>query len=338
MKTVSGRIAGGDPGRAHRPARAATRRRAGRPRPPRAARRAADAAPRTGPGAAAFSSSTRRVCAPDWYWATTRPVVSSTGYSSSGSSAAAGARRRRTGPARRRGEPVEEEPGRAGVGARRVRLGAIRRPGPSGRHAVRRVRWPARSGRPSAGVGRRARPEHPVLLRDPPVGDARVVRGPARATPGAAPRRPPPGPSGSPSRAPSRRGQPVQHLQVAADSRRRRDRPPAQQHPALQVGRRARLLRPLGDRQHHVRQRRRLRQHHVRDREEVQRPQPLLDMRGARRGHHRVGAHQQQRPDVRRPARRAARTRCGPGPAACPGPRPTPRRHARRAAGSSSLR
>lgn len=42
-----------------------------------------------GPGAAAFSSATRRVCAPDWYWDTTRPVVSTTGYSASVSSAAA---------------------------------------------------------------------------------------------------------------------------------------------------------------------------------------------------------------------------------------------------------
>uniref|UniRef100_UPI000AE0CB09 molybdopterin dinucleotide binding domain-containing protein n=1 Tax=Streptomyces kanamyceticus TaxID=1967 RepID=UPI000AE0CB09 len=43
-----------------------------------------------GPGAAELSSSTLRVCAPDWYCASTRPVVSSTGYSASGSSAAPG--------------------------------------------------------------------------------------------------------------------------------------------------------------------------------------------------------------------------------------------------------
>ena len=56
-------------------------------------------------------------------------------------------------------------------------------------------------GRPHPVV--RARPEHPVLRREPPVGDPRVVRGPARATPGAAPRRPPPGRPGSPSPRPA---------------------------------------------------------------------------------------------------------------------------------------
>lgn len=40
------------------------------------------------PGAALLSSGTRRVWAPDWYWATTRPVVRYSGYSASGSSAA----------------------------------------------------------------------------------------------------------------------------------------------------------------------------------------------------------------------------------------------------------
>lgn len=45
--------------------------------PRRAARRGWSST--KGPGAAALSSGTRRVWAPDWYWATTRPVVSSRG-------------------------------------------------------------------------------------------------------------------------------------------------------------------------------------------------------------------------------------------------------------------
>lgn len=72
-----------------------------------------------------------------------------------------------------------------------------------------------------------------------------------------------------------------------------------QQHPPLQVGRRARLLGPLRDRQDHVREGGGLREDHVTHGKEVQGLDALLDVRGVRRRHHRVGAHQQQGPDVR---------------------------------------
>ncbi|CAM5246470.1 hypothetical protein STANM309S_05247 [Streptomyces tanashiensis] len=78
MKTVSGRIdAVIRAGATARPRRETTASLSPSATPSRSASRGWSST--KGPGAAAFSSSTRRVCAPDWYWDTTRPVVRTTG-------------------------------------------------------------------------------------------------------------------------------------------------------------------------------------------------------------------------------------------------------------------
>ena len=163
------------------------------------------------------------------------------------------------GPAVRGGEPVEEEP-----------RGARGAPGSPGRARTRR------------------------LLGEPLVGDARVVGGAARA-----------GPAqlledllrvGREALLHAEAGgESVQHLQVAADALRRGERAPAEQHPALQVGHRAGLLGPLGDRQDDVRERRRSRRGRRRAtarKSSDRRRSSTCAARG--RGHHRVRAHQQQ--------------------------------------------
>ncbi len=145
----------------------------------------------------------------------------------------------------------------------------------------------------------RAGPEHPVLGGDPGVADARVVgvaagRGAAQLVEGLlgldreavgreALRHSEPG------------GQLAQHPQFAADALRRVEGPAAQDHPALQVGGGAVLLRPLGDGQDDVREPGGLGEHQVGDDQQVQRAQPLGDVPGVGRGHRRVGAGQQQR-------------------------------------------
>lgn len=78
MKTVSARMVSVmRAGATARPRREVTARGLPSTAPIRAASRGWSST--KGPGAAALSSSTRRVWAPDWYWATTRPVVSSSG-------------------------------------------------------------------------------------------------------------------------------------------------------------------------------------------------------------------------------------------------------------------
>src|SRR5690606_5787912 len=78
MNTVSGRTAAViRAGATTRPRRDTTASGSPSAEPSRSASRGCSST--NGPGAASFSSATRRVCAPDWYWATTRPVVSSTG-------------------------------------------------------------------------------------------------------------------------------------------------------------------------------------------------------------------------------------------------------------------
>ena len=185
----------------------------------------------------AAARATRRVWAPDWYCASTRPVVRCTGKSAQGCSAAprwstTWNRARRRGWRRSRGTSA------ACPGACRA-----------------------------AGHGQNT----PSLLADPLVGDAGVVgpaagRGPAQLVEDLlrVGRRTAPA-----SR--SALGQPGEHVEVAADPGGRVDRPLPQDHPALEVGHGAGLLGPLGDRQHDVGERGGLRQHDVGDHEQVER-------------------------------------------------------------------
>ena len=119
------------------PHRVARRRSRGGARAPGAARRTRRRPP-------PCSASTRRVCVPDWYWRSTRPVVRHSGYSSSG-------RLGRRPVARRRGS------------------------------ARGRPRWRSARGTGAACPGARSSghgQNDAALARDALVGDARVVGGP----------------------------------------------------------------------------------------------------------------------------------------------------------------
>ncbi len=104
----------------------------------------------------------------------------------------------------------------------------------------------------------------------------------------------------------------MEDLEVRTDAGRRGQGAPPQQDPALQIGRRAGLLGPLGHREDHVREGRGLREHHIGHREEVQCPDALFDVGGAGRGDDGVGAHQEQGAYV--PAQRVQQlVRAAPG-------------------------
>ena len=258
-------------------------------------------------GPSSGSSRTRRVWAPDWYCASTRPVVRWTRVVGvhGGSAGPRCSTATQPGPAVGVREAVGEQPRRARVVRRRGTARRRRaRPG-SGRSRCRRSRrGPPAEARPSSAktvlrVGREARPGS---------------RGARRA------RRAPRGRCGRP--------------------RGGVDRPLAQDHPALEVGHRAGLLGPLGHRQHDVGERGGLRHHEVGDHEQVEGGEPVGDVGGVRRRDHDVAAEHQQ---GARPAVGAERVeqlvrRAAPARAGCRASTPHTAATCSRAAGSSIIR
>ena len=146
-----------------------------------------------------------------------------------------------------------------------------------------------------AGVIRtRARPEHPMLIDDPVIRDARVVRLPTSRCAGQfledhlrlcteLHRRFQP------------RGKAGHHIEVRTHACRRRHGSLAQDHPAFEVGHRAGLFGPLRHGQDHVGHGRGLGENQVGDDEEVEGCQAFGDVRGIGSRDDDVGAEHQQR-------------------------------------------
>ena len=89
-------------------------------------------------------------------------------------------------------------------------------------------------------------------------------------------------------------GQLLEHRQVVQHALRWRQRPAAADHPALEVGHGALLLRPLGARQHHVGQLGGLGEEDVGDHQQVQGAEALADPVDVGCGDDDVRGHQQQ--------------------------------------------
>ena len=95
---------------------------------------------------------------------------------------------------------------------------------------------------------------------------------------------------------PSRSASSLQHLQVVQHAGGWRQRPPAPDHPALEVGHRALLLGPLGGGQHDVGELGGLGEEDVGDDQQVQRGEPVAHPVDVGRGDDDVGGQHQQRP------------------------------------------